>query len=443
MKKLRFVLCLFLAFLLPAHQVLALSLIRDTEIEETIRLYADPIFEAGGMNPDSVEIVLINDDTLNAFVANGQKIHLFTGLLQASESPEEVIGVIAHETGHILGGHLARTRDAIDGLKTTSYISMVLGAAAAVFAGRGEAAVAVLGGGQQVSQRAFLSYSRTQEQAADQAGVDLLDKVGVSSQGLVDFMKTLEGKSLLISSNRDPYLQTHPAIPDRINFIEHHAKNSPHGDTRLTPEIYARHARMLAKLDGFLLEPVRVLRKYSPADQAVPPRYARSIAYYRQSDLDRALEIINGLLEEQPEDPYFTELKGQMLFENGRIGESVAAYQKSVSLKPKSPLLRVGLAQSQLALESPESATTALNNLDFALKKEPENAYAWKLKSIAYGQLGEIALADLSLAEYFLQTNQRADAYTKARAAKEKLEEKTPAWYRASDIIIQAEPKKS
>ena len=411
-----------------------IRLLRDAEIEHIIRIYATPLFNAAGLDPTAISVYLIDDNRLNAFVAGGMNIFINSGLLMRSRDPLEVMGVIAHETGHIAGGHLARTQDALRTASIESIIAAVLGAAAAVVGG-GDVGAAVIAGGGSMAQRSFLQYSRGQESAADQAGVSYLERSGYSSRGLLDFMGVLAGEEALLPGNQDPYLSSHPLTRERIdslqNFVEHKSRFS---DKPAPPELVALHGRMVGKLIGYLEPLGRVLRRYPDTDQSLEARYARAIAYYRASDTNKGLALVDQLLAEYPDDAYFHELRGQILFENGRIAESVDSYQKAVDLDPTEPLLRLGLAQSQLETERPELANPALAQLEEVVRREPRNGFAWRLLAIAYGRTDQLGMAALALGESALARNNAAEARAQADRAIRILPENSPAWLRAQDI---------
>src|SRR3546814_438499 len=260
------------------------SLIRDAEIEATIRDFATPLFHAAGLDPQSVDIFIVKDDSLNAFVAGGQNLFLHTGLLLRTRDPLELIGVIAHETGHISGGHLARTSDAISSASKLALVTTILGVAAAVASGNAGAGAAVALGGSNVAQRSFLEYSRAQESAADQAALTFLDQTGQSARGIAEFLRTLSGQELLSASRRDPYLNTHPITQDRVAAVEAHLAQSEYRDKPATEEQTLRHERMVAKLYAFLKPSAQTFRKYPESDTSLPARYARAIAYYERSE---------------------------------------------------------------------------------------------------------------------------------------------------------------
>jgi len=415
-----------------------MSLIRDSETEDTIRMYAKPLLEVAGLNPAAVRILLVNDDSLNAFVAGGQNLFLHTGLLMAAEEPGQVIGVIAHEIGHIAGGHLARSGEAMATASRTALLTMLLGLGAAI-AGGGGAGGAIAAGGQQTALRSLLAYSRTHERSADQAALKYLDRTGQSAEGMLEFLRKLSGQELLISAGRDPYLRTHPLTSERVDAIAKHVESSPHTDAD-PPEIYKeRHDRMLAKLKGFLRPTGRVLAEYPESDDSIAARYARAVAYYRIPDLDRALAEINSLIADKPDDPFFHELKGQILFENGRVAEAVGPYEKANRLKPDDPLLLTAYAQTLIEAGDTNRLRRAMNLLEQATRLDPGLPLAWRLLAIAYGRLDRLDQSALASAEEALLTGRASDARLQAERASRKFPEGSPGWLRAQDIIRTAE----
>jgi predicted Zn-dependent protease len=409
--------------------------IRDAEIEATIRTYATPIFEAAGLDPEDVKVHLIQDDEINSFVAGGQNLFINTGLLVKSQNANQVIGVIAHETGHIAGGHLARLQEELENATIESLAAMVLGIGAAVASRQGGAASTIMGAGTDIAQRNLLSYSRTQESSADHAAMKFLDETGQSSRGLLDFMRMLEGEELVLSGHQDPYLQSHPLTQERVEALEEHVDHSRWSDAKEPAELDVMHDRMKAKLIGFLEPLGTVLRQYPEKDDSLPSRYARSIAYYRIANLGKALPLIDGLLKEHPDDPYFLELKGQMLFENGRLPEALPNYQQAVRLKPTAALLRLELAQVEIELDRPELDKEALTELREVTRIETRNAEAWRLLAIAYGRTGQFADAALSLAEQASAQGDRKEARLQADRAMKQLPYGSPGYLRAQDIL--------
>jgi len=376
------------------------SLIRDAETENLIRTFAAPIFRAAGLDARAVHIYIINDPTLNSFVAGGQNLFMNTGTLLRADRPNEVIGIMAHETGHIAGGHLARMQEEMHDASIKAIIGMAVGALAGIAGhGNGDAAGAAILSGESVGERSYLSFSVTQEASADHAALTFLDRTHQSAQGLLDFFDILAQEELLSAQRQDPYLRTHPLTRQRIEYIRAHVRTSPYSKNVDPPEWVAQFKAMQAKLDAFLNPPTATLAKYKAEDTSVPARYARAIAFYRIPQMKDALSAIDGLIHDYPDNPYYQELKGQMLFENGRIAEAVAPYQKAVQLAPDTPLLRIELAQVELETNDPSMVPKALAMLADAVHFENENPDAWHFLAIAYGRSNNIGMAALSLAE--------------------------------------------
>ncbi len=316
-----------LLVLTPVSQALAQDrgdyLIRDSEIESILKGYAAPIFTVAGLDPKAVQIHVIASRQLNAFASGGQQMFFYTALLEQVRTPNELIGVIAHETGHIAGGHLARPNEGQSNAIATLIGSMLIGAAT-VAAGAPDAGAAIMASSSDFATRVYFKFSRTQESAADQAGMKFLEESHQSGRGLISFLEYLGDQEALLTSNQDPYVRDHPLTPERVAHLEDVAKMSPYYDTPDTPEHIEQFKRMQAKLRGFLDPVPQVLQEYPQSDHSLYARYARAIAYHRSARLDKALDQIQSLVSENPDDPYFRELQGQILLESGKIKESIA-----------------------------------------------------------------------------------------------------------------------
>jgi predicted Zn-dependent protease len=418
-----------------------ISFIRDAEIETNIRQWVTPIFRAAGLDPDAIRIFLVNDPRLNAFVAGGQNLFLHTGLLLRSKSPNQVIGVVAHETGHIAGGHLARAQEALRNATIESVIAMVLGGAAAAMA-HGNGAGGVIAGGLGVGQRSYLEYSIEQEAKADQAALTFLDATHQSAGGLLEFFRVIQGEEFMSAARQDPYLRTHPLTEQRINYVAEHVAHSRFSNEPDKPEFIEQHKRMIAKLSGFL-KPAQALAQYKESDPSPAARYARAIAYYRQPNIAKALPIIEGLIRDEPKNPYFRELQGQMLFENGKVAQALAPYEEAVRLQPDSVLLRVSLAQVQVESDSPELTKRAIANLNDAVRREPDNGAAWHFLAVAYGRTNDLGMSALALAEEAMANGDRKLALQQSTRALQLLKPGTSARLRAQDLQSLARRKDS
>ena len=416
-----------------------LSLIRDAEIEHIIRSYAEPIFLAAGIRPDAVGIHLVNDPRLNAFVAGGQNMFFNTGLLIQARGPEEVVGVIAHETGHLAGGHLARGQEQIEAARRTALVSALIGVVAAVAAGDAGAGAAVIAGGSTLAERGYLSYTRSMENAADHAGIRYLASAGYSAEGLLNFLEYLGDQELVGQSRQSEYARTHPLTRDRIDFLRTHVATAEATGRPLPDAAVEAFGRMQAKLIGFL-QPQAALQRYAADDDSVAARYARSIASYRRGDLASALAGVDRLLAEEPDNPFFHELKGQMLLEDGRPAESRPSYQRAVTLYPGEPTLLVALAQTKLASQDPADLESAIADLKQALDaRGGSTPLAWRLLATAYGRNGDLGMAAVALAEEALVQGDKAAARQQAQRALQTLPEGSAGWLRAQDVQRVAE----
>ncbi|MBT6093925.1 MAG: M48 family metalloprotease [Rhodospirillaceae bacterium] len=401
-------------------------------------MYATPLFRAAGLRAEDVKIFIVRDSSLNAFVAGGQNLFLNTGLILASKDANGVIGVIAHETGHIAGGHLSRVHAALAKGSAASILATILGGATAIATGRGDVGGAIALGGQSVATRNFLAYSRVQESAADHAALRFLDETGHSARGLLSFMEELGDQELLSPSQQDPYVRTHPLTRDRISAVGEHVKKSSHSDKPVTPHISALHERMKAKLYAFINPMPRTLRVYKASDTSLPSRYARAIGHYRQGKLDQALPLIDGLIADEPANPYFHELKGQMLFENGHLNEALVSYGQAAKLLPNSALIRRDLARAQIEYNQPAFLEAAVINLEAALAIERRSAFNWHLLAIAYGRIGDQGRSSLALAEEALIRSKPKTALHHAGRAQKIFPEGSREWLQAGDILLAA-----
>lgn len=424
---------------LAAHAQ-GLNIIRDTEIENAIKEWSSPIFEAAGMKPEQIKLILVGNDQVNAFVAGGANIFLFTGLILESKHVGELIGVIAHETGHISGGHLVKAREAMENAFYENLIATLLGIAAAAGTGEAAAAGAISLGGQNIAQRGFLAHTRIHESSADQAAIKFMESAQINPAGLVSFMEKLQDQELLPASQQVEYIRTHPLTSNRIRALKNGLDNSQYSQAALPQEWEEDYARVKAKLVGYL-KPANVGVFYPNAHADIPSAYAHAIAHYRQDHKDKAIALINQLIEQESNNPYFHETKGQILFENGDIQNAIDSYRKAAQYNPQAPLIRIALGQAMLESYSKDEhiLREAENHLAYALSKEPKAAHAHRLMATLQGRRGNEALAKLYLAEEALIQGRLAYAKQQAGYAKEKLPKNSRAWLRANDILTIAE----
>ena len=413
----------------------SISFIRDTEIENTVRVYVAPLFEAAGLDPSAVTILLVNDRNLNAFVAGGQRIFIHTGLMMKAETPGQVIGVLAHEIGHIAGGHLSQKKRQLENATAHSILGTVVGGVIAAASKNPQGLIAGHTAGAAIAQRSFLAYNRSMEQSADQAALNYLEATGQSARGLYTFLAFLREQEKIFSAGGNPYLRSHPMSDDRLRLVSEHLRTSRYTDVPVSDLLQSMHDRVRGKLKGYINPPARTLREYSADDTNVGARMARAIALSKQQDTDAAIAIVDDLIAASPKDPFLYDLKGDILVDGGRTQDAVAPYEKALSILPWAALIKVNLARLQL--ENAQDVTqirTARQNLIDALRYEPEMASGWRFLATAEGRLGNNGGASLALAEEAMLRGKKRSALAHAKRALERLSEGSPGWFRAQDI---------
>jgi len=426
------------------------AFIRDAEIENYLHSLAAPIYRAADIDPSSVTIVIVESNTVNAFVAEGMNEFFYTGLLQLTDSPEQLAGVIAHETGHIAGGHLIRGKEEMHNASAEAILGTILAVAAGAASGNGGLAAGGLAGGMQVAERSYLSFSRSQEASADSAGMSFLDRAGISARGMLEFFRKLEGQEMLPADRQEEYVRTHPLTQDRIDAVQQHLDNSPLKDAKLPEKFYTMHERMKAKLLGYL-QPESALLRYTDNDTRISARYARAIALYRTGQTDHALALTDGLIKQEPTNPFFYELKGQVQFENGRIEESIGNYKKANELLPNSSLLRQAYGHALLESKEPDKSGA---RLDLAIQQllesnrlEDRTPATWRFLASAWGRKAELtqdphfeAMATYALAEESAAMGKDKAAGQLADRAMKGLTKGSTYWLRAQDIKLSTTP---
>jgi len=410
-------------------------LLRDAEIESAIKTIAAPIWRAAGLEPSDVAIYMIDDRELNSFVAGGQAIFLNTGLILRAENVDQLMGVIAHETGHIAGGHVISTKEAIKNASIEAIIATVVGAAAGV-AGHNGASILP---GMAVGQAAFNRFSIAQEATADHAAMNYLDRICQSAKGLLDFFEILRADERLQGHQDDPWARTHPLTEERVNYLRDHVDRARCSNAPVPAGDEALFKLVQTKLHAFLDDPSVTLRRYPESDQSQLARYARAIAYYRIPKLDKSVPLIDALIHDYPNNPYYRELKGQMLFENGRTREAVAPYEQAVRLAPNQALLRISLAQVYIETHDPALDKKAIAELNDAVQAEGRDSTVWRLLAIAYGRDNQLGMAALSLAEKALADGKKTEAVQQSKRAQQNLPRGTASYYRAVEIAHEAE----
>ncbi|NOJ40520.1 M48 family metalloprotease [Bradyrhizobium australiense] len=416
--------------------------LRDTETEQLLREYTRPILRAAGLEKQNIQMVIINQSVFNAFVADGRRIFVNYGAILQSETPNQIIGVMAHETGHLAGGHLAKMREQIAQAQTQMIIAMLLGAGAMVAGAQGgsnsglaNAGAAMFSAPGEMIRRNLLSYVRQQEENADKAGVKFLTATGQSARGMYETFKRFTDESLFAARGSDPYVQSHPMPSQRVAALEELARSSPYWDKKDDPALQLRHDMVRAKISAFMERQDTVYRRYPLSNNSLPARYAHAIATYRHGDLRSALAQIDALIQQQPNNPYFHEVRGQALLEGGKPQEAIAPLRKAVALSNNAPLIEMLLGQALVATGNNAYTDEAIAILRAAVARETEAPIGYMQLAMAYGRKGDYAQADLASAQAAYLRGDSKTARDLASRAKTRFAIGTPGWVKADDIV--------
>jgi len=422
--------------------------IRDTEAEQLLRDYTRPILRVAGLEKQNIQVVIINESAFNAFVADGHRIFVNYGAIMQSETPNQLIGVLAHETGHLAGGHLAKMHEQIAQAQTQMIIAMLLGAGALVAGARGgnsnsglsNAGAAAIAGPGEMIRRNLISYVRQQEENADRAGVKFLTATAQSPKGMYDTFKRFTNDSLFSAHGADPYLQSHPMPAERVAALEELARSSPYWDKKDDPALQLRHDMVRAKISAFMERQDTVYRRYPMSNDSLPARYAHAITTYLHGDLRSALTQIDGLIQLQPNNPYFYELRGQALLEGGKPSEAIIPLRKAVALSNNAPLIEMLLGQALVGTDNKAFTEEAIRILRAAVARETEAPLGYMQLAMAYGRKGDYAEADLASAQAAFLRGDNKTARELAARAKTRFAIGTPGWVKADDIVAAKLP---
>jgi predicted Zn-dependent protease len=422
--------------------------IRDTEAEQLLRDYTRPILRAAGLEKQNIQAVIINDSVFNAFVADGHRIFVNYGAIMQSETPNQLIGVLAHETGHLAGGHLAKMREQIAHAQTQMIIAMLLGAGAMAAGSRSgngngglvNAGAAAVSAPQELIRRSLLSYQRQQEENADRAGVKFLTATSQSAKGMYETFKRFTNDSLFAAHNADPYVQSHPMPVERVAALEEIARTSPYWEKKDDAALQMRHDMVRAKISAFMERQDTVYRRYPLSDNSLPARYAHAIATYRHGDLRNALAQIDALIQLQPANPFFYELRGQALLEGAKPAEAIAPLRRAVQLSNNAPLIEMLLGQALVGSDNNAYTAEAISILRAAVGRETEAPLGYMQLAMAYGRKGDYAEADLASAQAAYLRGDNKTARDLASRAKTRFAVGTPGWVKADDIVSAKPP---
>ncbi len=421
---------------LTAQPALAQSILRDAETEALFEEMSAPLIRAAGLNPRNVKVVMIGDKEVNAFVAGGQYVYVHSGLIVAADNVNEVQGVIAHELGHVAGGHVIRINEGAKAATGITLLSLLLGAAA-IAAGAGDAGAGIMAAGQQAALGKFLAFSRTQESSADQAGRTYLAKSGISGRGLITFFKKLQNIEFRLAIPQDDsYARTHPLSGERVAILDEQVRADPAYGKPSDPVLEAKFQRVKAKLKGYVNEPSQTLIDYPESNTTVPARYARAYAWHRSAYPDKALAETETLLKAVPGDPYFLELKGQILLESGRPAEALPILREAVAKTNAQPLISALFGHALIATEQDANFPEAARVLRAAVAKDNENPFAWYQLGVVFDRQGDSARAAMASAERYHLEGRPKLALANAELAVRNLPQGTPDWIRAQDIAL-------
>ena len=426
--------------LLAAQPAAAQSILRDTETEAFFQDLAAPVVKAADLPAKNVDIALLSDRSINAFVAGGQAIYVHSGLIEKADTAAEVQGVLAHELGHITGGHIIRQGEGAKAATNISLLSLLAGLGA-VLAGAGDAGMAAMMMGQRAAMGKFLAYSRSEEGSADAAGASYLSKAGISGRGSLDFFGKLSNMESRYAVSRDSemeYVRSHPLTNDRIATLRDTYERDPAWRKPDDPAMEARFQRIKAKLVGYLGEPAQTLRAYPTSNSTVPARYARAYAYHKQAEVGKALAETEALIATAPNDPYFLELEGQILLESGRPADALAALRKATALTNAQPLIATLYGHALIATENPDNYAEAERVLRAAVTRDRFNPFAWRQLGTVYAARGDMPRANLASAEQQVMSGDYIQAVRSARNAQAGLTQNSADWLRAQDIEMEA-----
>jgi predicted Zn-dependent protease len=427
------------ALSLLAQPASAQSVLRDAETEAFFDEISEPLIRAAGLEPNNVNVVLISDKSINAFVAGGQTVYIHSGLINTAVSANEVQGVIAHEIGHIVGGHVIRYSEGASAASGISIASLIL-AAGAIAAGAGEAGMAILQLGQRAALGKFLAFSRVQESVADASGAKYMSTAGITGKGFIGFFKKLQNYEFRLGiPQEDSYDRTHPLSGERITVLEDTLKVDPAWNAPLNQKWENDFRRVKAKLAGYIFEPVATLRSYPESDQSVPASYARAYAWHKSAYPLKALAEANALVAKNPNDPYFLELQGQILLESGQPKDALQSLRKATDLSGSQPLITAILGHALVATEDTANLDEAERVLRTAVSKDNENPFAWYQLGVVYQAKGDEPRAALASAERYMMEGAPQLALPNAAGAMAGLPEYSKDWVRAQDIKLVAE----
>jgi len=411
------------------------QVLRDTETEQLFHDMSLPLIQAGGLDPNSVKVVLLNDPEINAFVAQGQTVYVQSGLIQAADNVNQVQGVVAHELGHVIAGDSIRSESGQHQAVGITILSLVLGAAA-MAAGAGDAGMGIMMAGQRAALGELLAFTRGQESTADATGARLLSKAGITGKGMLDFFNKLQNQEYRLAIyDKDSFDRDHPLSSERIQALQQKLQSDPSWNKPVDPKLEARFERVKAKLLGYV-NPRQAVLRYPESDQSVPAHYARAYAYHLSGYPDKAEAEANALLAIDAHDPYFLELKGQILLEDGKPKDAVAPLREATERSGNAPMIAAMLGHALVETNEPQNFQEAKEILKVAVNRDNDDPFAWYQLGIIYDHEGDLARASLATAERNNLEGNPKLALASAQMAMKGIPPGTPDYLRAQDIAM-------
>ena len=439
--KIRAIMLAFALALPVFSKVQAFSIVRDAQTEQLLQEYARPLLHAAQIDPASIRIVLVDDRRFNAFIVDARHIFIHTGVFLDSESPAEIMGVLAHEIGHIKGGHLAHAHSSLDDARFVAMLSALIGVAA-LATGANANSDSLVGGGAGLAassgnfgQRLFLAHRRLQEETADRIALQLLGQAGLPTSGLTNILNRLARRERYAGAQADPYLRSHPASSERLRNLTHGAAREKARPAADLTALQQRHDLVRAKIKAYTGRPGSAARAFFPSDKSLAADYGRAILAMRRGEISAARTALDGLVKHAPQNPYFRELLGQLHLQAGNADIAIASFREALQLSPDEPQLRAALGSALLARGRGPDIDEAITLLSRAVTQDQNLPASWRQLAIALNRAGRALEATLATSRSLLASGDIAGAKFHAARVREEATRGDRLWLRADDIL--------
>ncbi|MFQ6729709.1 MAG: M48 family metalloprotease [Alphaproteobacteria bacterium] len=425
-KVIAFLLAVF--FMIPAH---AVSMINDTETEKLLADLIQPLANAAKIPDGRLKIHIVDDDDFNAFVSGGEDVYIYTGLLKQIKTPNALQAVVAHEMGHMLGGHTAQMADRLSAEMKRTMLIQALGVGLMVAGGNPSLGAGVLAGSSGIAQQSMLAFTRDEERIADNMGVNLMIDAGQNPNGFVTVFEQMRDLTGELESKINPNRINHPLTNERLNNVKSQIKQSDIKNTHTAqPDEYEM---VRAKLIGYLDNSKSVLAKYPYTDKSSPALYARAIANMRNGNLDGAKMGVQTLISRMPDNPYMYELMGDIEYQFGHYDDSVRAYEQALKLTKNAPQIQTALALVLTERKKPNDDTRAIELCKASLLSEP-TAFTYWVLARAYGD-NDNGRSAWAMAEYYHMNKKEDEAKKYAKIAQKHLKKTDPEYIKAGELV--------